>query len=272
VSFLSPDFDHDFWCDGVVMRCATGNTLRDPWQSLFFPRHQSSTCRALLILVSTQPDMSDPSTLDVFDSTAIDSYRVLCKGCKSTLPLEMFLHKIDVTCYRVNVQCKRCLYKSRKNWRAHKDDIKAARATRERVCERITCVCGVSINTRYRVQHCKSKRHLSVVAILRQHNASLPYASALITPASTSAPTVERESRMSQQEFEQGFDQVFAAAEQEHAAYEALRSRRLSLPRSSDASTDDLAGELPCAGPAENAVMMAHATNAVAQSAQLSVE
>jgi hypothetical protein len=96
--------------------------------------------------------MRDQSTLDNVNSDSIDSYRVLCKECRATLPLHLFLHPVDPSCYRVRVQCKRCIEKSVKNWRAHREDIKAARATRERDRGRITCVCGTSINTRYRAQ------------------------------------------------------------------------------------------------------------------------
>ena len=160
------------------------------------------------------------------------SYRVLCKGCKVTQPLEMFLHKIDPTCYRVNLQCKRCLNKSTKHWRAHREDIKAARATRERDCERITCVCGVSINARYRVQHCQSKRHLSVVAILRQQNALASNSSASIVAVSTPAAG-HRKGQTLQEEVEA----CLAANEQQLAANDALRERRRSLPKSPESST-----------------------------------
>jgi hypothetical protein len=201
--------------------------------------------------------MSIQSTTDDPSSISINSYAVLCKGCKATQPLQMFLHKIDPTCYRVSLQCKRCLEKSIKHWRAHREDIRAARATRERDCERIACVCGISISARYRTQHCNSKRHLSVVAILRQHSALPSNRGASIIPAS--APAAEQESYLRQEEI----DDVIAAAEQEIAAYEeARRERRRSLPNSPVSFTalvattvvtvptaDDLDGELPCAGP-----------------------
>jgi hypothetical protein len=168
--------------------------------------------------------MSIQSTTEDPSSISINSYAVLCKGCKATQPLQMFLHKIDPTCYRVSLQCRRCLNKSTKHWRANREDIKAARATRERDCERIACVCGISISARYRTQHCKSKRHLSVVAILLQHNALSLNPSTVICP---SPPTsaAQRDSRSFQEEF----DEVVAAVEQELAAGEALRR---SLPRS----------------------------------------
>jgi hypothetical protein len=173
--------------------------------------------------------MSAQSTTVGSDSTTIDSFRVLCKGCKASQPLEMFLHKIDPTCYRVNLQCRRCLNKSNKHWRAHREDIKAARAARERDTERITCVCGISINARYRVQHCQSKRHLSVVAVLRQHNALSPNTSASIVAPSTP----QRKGQTLQEEVEA----FLAAYEQQQAASEALRERRCSLPKSPELST-----------------------------------
>ena len=115
-----------------------------------------------------------------------------------------------------------------KHWRAHREDIKAARATRKHDAERMTCVCGTSINVRHRTKHCQSKRHLSVVAVLRQYNALSPIASAPIIPASTAA--AERERDTSQQEFVE----VIAAAERELAAWDALREQRRSLLRSPD--------------------------------------
>ena len=177
-------------------------------------------------------DMSAQSTTVGSDSTTIDSYRVLCKGCKATQPLEMFLHKIDATCYRVNLQCRRCLNKSNKHWRAHREDIKAARAARERDTERITCVCGISISARYRVQHCQSKRHLSVVAVLRQHNALSPNSNTSTVPASTP----QRKEQTLQEEVEA----FLAATEQQLAAEEALREQRRSLLRSPESSTQHI--------------------------------
>jgi hypothetical protein len=172
------------------------------------------------------PNTSDPSTLDSRLATSIHSYRVLCKGCNATLPLPLFLHPIDASSYRVRVQCKRCVAKSAKHWRAHREDIKAARATRERDSERITCVCGTSINVRHRTKHCQSKRHLSVVAVLRQHNALSTHTSACIDTAP--APAAEQEGCTPQEEF----DEVIAAIEQELA-----RERRRSLPQLPHSST-----------------------------------
>jgi hypothetical protein len=171
--------------------------------------------------------MSDQSTTVGSNSASVDSYRVLCKGCGIPQPLAMFLHQVDEACHRLNMQCRRCLYKSAKHWREHRQDIKEARATRERDSERITCVCSASINVRHRVKHCQSKRHQSVVAVLRQHNALSPTPSTVICP---SPPTsaAQRGSRTFQEEF----DEVVAAVEKELAAGQALRERRRSLPRS----------------------------------------
>ena len=167
--------------------------------------------------------MSDQPTLDGANSTFISSYRVLCRGCRTAQPLPLFLYPVDASCYRVRMQCKRCIDKSVKHWRAHREDLKAARATRERDRERITCVCGTSINARHQAKHCQSKRHLSVVAVLRQHNALPPSISGPFVPAS--APAAERESDTLQDEFTEKLD----ATELKLAAYEALRKRRRSL-------------------------------------------
>ena len=145
--------------------------------------------------ICASTSMSDQTTLDRANSDSIDSYRVLCKGCKATLSLHLFLHPVDPSCCRIRMQCKRCIEKSLKNRRAHREHINAARAIRERDRERITCVCGTSINARYRAQHCKSKRHLSIVAVLREHNAVFPDVSASITPPAKLA--ADQESQIS---------------------------------------------------------------------------
>jgi hypothetical protein len=164
--------------------------------------------------------MSDLSTFD-----NINSYSVLCNGCGATQPLLLFLHPVDPSCYRVRVQCTRCIAKSVKHWRAHREDITAARATRERDRGRIICECGTSISARYRAQHCKSKRHLSVVAVLRQHNA-LPVG----TSSSTHPPpamAVQPASHTADEEF----DALLAAAERDLAARDALLEQYRSQPR-----------------------------------------
>ena len=163
--------------------------------------------------------MNNPSNRDNINSTLVDSYRVLCKGCTSILPLPLFLHPVDDSCYRVRMQCKRCINKSQKHWRTNRDDIKAARATRERNIERVTCVCGISINVRYRTKHCQSKRHLSVVAVLREHNALPSNAAASNTPAGA-----ERKGQTLQE-----VEAFIAATEQRLATNDALRERRRSL-------------------------------------------
>ena len=174
--------------------------------------------------------MSDQPPLNNADSASVDSYRVLCKGCRTIQPLPLFLCPVDTSCYRVRMQCKRCIDKSVQYWRAHREDLKAARATRERDCERITCVCGTSITVRHRAKHCQSKRHLSVVAVLRQHNKLPPSISASIIP--TSPPAAERECYTLQDEF----TEVLAIAEKSMATYEALREQRCSQQKTSHIS------------------------------------
>ncbi len=171
--------------------------------------------------------MDNPSNRDNINSTLVDSYRVLCKGCTSILPLPLFLHPVDDSCYRVRMQCKRCINKSQKHWRTNRDDIKAARATRERNIERVTCVCGISINVRHRTKHCQSKRHLSVVAVLREHNALPSNAAASITPAA------ERKDPTLQEEVEA----FLAAMEQRQAADDAHHEGCRSLPIPPDSPT-----------------------------------
>ena len=46
------------------------------------------------------------------------------------------MYRVDDTCYRMSLQCHRCLHKSSEHYRIHRADIKAARAMRERVIER----------------------------------------------------------------------------------------------------------------------------------------
>ena len=168
--------------------------------------------------------MSDPPTLDITESSPATSYSVLCKGCKSILPLSLFLHPVDGSCYRLRMQCKRCINKSSKHWRAHREDIRAARATREADAERITFVCGISINVRHRTKHCQSKRHLSVVAVLREHNALPSNNSVSIGP--TSAPAVaERKKQTLREEVE---SQILAY-QQRLAANDVVRERRSSV-------------------------------------------
>ncbi len=77
-------------------------------------------------------------------------------------------------CYRVHVQCRLCLQKSTENYRKHREDIKTARLAREQVHERVACVCGVTINVRYREKHCRSKRHQAVVALLNNAMSNAP--------------------------------------------------------------------------------------------------
>ena len=110
-------------------------------------------------------DQPEPTT------TAASSVAVWCKGCRSAQPLASFMYRVDDVCYRMSLQCHRCLHKSSEHYRIHRADIKAARAMRERDAERTMCVCGTSVYTRHREKHLMSKRHQTVVAILRHGNA-----------------------------------------------------------------------------------------------------
>ena len=117
------------------------------------------------------PEMSIPSATTAIPVT---EYLIWCKGCQSIQRFSSFLSPVDSTCYRVHVQCRRCLQKSTENYRKHREDIKAARLAREQVHERVACVCGVTIHVRYRDKHCKSKRHLTVVAPVSYTHLTLP--------------------------------------------------------------------------------------------------
>ena len=99
------------------------------------------------------------------------------------------MYRVDDTCYRMSLQCHRCLHKSSEHYRIHRADIKAARAMRERVIERLMCVCGTSVYTRHREKHLQSNRHQTVVAILRHRNALLasPSSSSLTAAGTPSA-------------------------------------------------------------------------------------
>ena len=119
----------------------------------------------------------------------IAEYPIWCKGCRTIQRFSSFLTYVDPACYRVHVQCRQCLQKSTESYRRHRDDIKAARQAREQVCERVACVCGVTINVRYRDRHCQSKRHQTVVALLRYANARPPApAEAEGGPSASGAP------------------------------------------------------------------------------------
>jgi hypothetical protein len=52
------------------------------------------------------------------------------------------MDKVDLACYRLRRQCWRCVTKSKKHYEPSKDDIKAARAVRERDRERISVRAG----------------------------------------------------------------------------------------------------------------------------------
>ena len=152
----------------------------------------------------------------------ISDYPIWCKGCRTIQRFASFLTFVDPACYRVHVQCRQCLQKSTDNYQRHREDIKAARLARERVHERVACVCGVTINVQYREKHCRSKRHQSVVALLNKARSSPP---AVATPAATA--TVEGTAPPS-------------------SVHNAVRSRyRPSLPGPDESSTPS-AAVLPC--------------------------
>ena len=97
-----------------------------------------------------------------------DVIPVLCKGCRLVLPIHSFLCSVDGTkCYRLRLQCRACINKSTKHYRAHREDLKAARQLREQQSERVTCVCGVSIYAHHREKHYLTKRHQTVTALLQ---------------------------------------------------------------------------------------------------------
>ena len=114
------------------------------------------------------------STRSTSTALPIAEYPIWCKGCRSIQRFSSFLTYVDPGCYRVHVQCRLCLQKSTDNYRKHRDDIKTARLAREQVHERVACVCGVTVNVRYRNKHCRSKRHQSVVSLLNIANPSAP--------------------------------------------------------------------------------------------------
>ena len=114
------------------------------------------------------------STRSTSTALPIAEYPIWCKGCRSIQRFSSFLTYVDPGCYRVHVQCRLCLQKSTDNYRKHREDIKTARLAREQVHERVACVCGVTINVRYRNKHCRSKRHQSVVALLNNASSSAP--------------------------------------------------------------------------------------------------
>ena len=118
-----------------------------------------------------------------------------CKGCRTIQRFSSFLTYVDPGCYRVHVQCLLCLQKSTDNYRKHREDIKMARLAREQVHEHVACVCGVTINVRYREKHCRSKRHQAVVALLNNAMLNAPAggapAAAVANPSSANrAPIV----------------------------------------------------------------------------------
>jgi hypothetical protein len=179
--------------------------------------------------------MTTSTTSDPLHSTiAATSFPVLCKGCNTVHPVARFLHRVDPTCYRLRLQCWRCLEKSSKRWRAHREEIKATRAARERDYERITWVCGVSINAQYRDKHGLSKRHLSVVALLHQHSALLSEPGAPIIPPPAPAALPAQAANRMHRTFDEEVEDTIAALEKELTTSHALRSRRVSLPRSLD--------------------------------------
>ena len=118
------------------------------------------------------------------------------------------------------MQCKRCINKSNEALarppRGHQGGAGHSQGVTP---NGVTCVCGTSINVRHRTKHCLSKRHLSVVAVLREHNALPSNAAASITPAGA-----ERKEQTLRE-----VEAFIAATEQRLAANDALRERRRSL-------------------------------------------
>ena len=170
------------------------------------------------------------STRSTSTALPIAEYPIWCKGCRSIQRFSSFLTYVDPACYRVHVQCRQCLQKSTENYRRHREDIKAARLAREVVQERVACVCGVTINVRYRDKHCRSKRHQTVVALLRNTSPGAPHA-AEGAPSTNMAPAATEETPQ----------QV------PPAVFTALRPRyRPSLPRL-DESSASFAAVSPCA-------------------------
>ena len=171
-------------------------------------------------------------------ATAVTALPIWCKGCRSIQPFSSFLYKLDLMCYRVHLQCRQCLHKSTENYRKHREDIKAARQAREQEDERLTCVCGVTIKARHREKHCQTKRHQSVVALLRN---------AGVNPPAAHSAAAEGASVVSRAEPERSLGPI-VAEEKPHAVPTAVpngvRSRyRPSLPRL-DELTTSLAGIL----------------------------
>jgi hypothetical protein len=132
--------------------------------------------------------MCSPSTSVDLNHPSSNSFPVWCAGCRTIQPIALFLDTVDPACYSVRRQCRRCVNKSQKHWRERREHIKAARIARERECERLTCVCGIQINARYRDKHCQSKRHQSIVALIRQHNALTPHHASSASPPAAPPP------------------------------------------------------------------------------------
>jgi hypothetical protein len=103
--------------------------------------------------------MSTASTSDESATTPITaSFPVWCRGCRSVQPVAAILRKVD-SCYRVRQQCGKCITKSTKHYHAHRAGIRAAREMRQQDCERVACVCGLTINVKHREKQYHTKRH-----------------------------------------------------------------------------------------------------------------
>ena len=163
-------------------------------------------------------------------ATAVTALPIWCKGCRSIQPFSSFLYKLDLMCYRLHLQCRPCLHKSMEHYRKHREDIKAARMAREQEDERLTCVCGVTIKARHREKHCQTKRHRSVVALLRNASAN--------PPAAPAAAADEGASVVSRGESERLLGRAVAEEKPQTVPTAGVRSRyRPSLPRMDELST-----------------------------------
>ena len=125
------------------------------------------------MISESTPTKGEPTLIQI-ESTrtkvepTTDAIPVLCKGCRLVLPIHSFICSVDGTkCYRLRLQCRSCINKSTKHYRAHREDLKAARRLREQRAERVTCVCGVSIYAHHREKHYLTKRHQTVTALLQ---------------------------------------------------------------------------------------------------------
>ena len=115
-------------------------------------------------------NMAEHSSCTTIKSS-MPTVSVLCKGCRTMQPVELFLCPVfDTGCYRIRQQCWSCINKSAKQYRKHREDLRSTRHLLETQSERVTCACGISIRASYREQHDQTKRHQAVVALLRNNS------------------------------------------------------------------------------------------------------